>query len=555
MKSLNGQRRRRLSRRSLLKGVGGGLIAAPFYDLLAGRTAAAHDGNAHRVIFFYFPDGVAGPSQAGDPSMWHAWGSELDFQLGHLLEPMAAYRDRSVFLNGLSMGATDSGSHPGGAKKLLTAADHAGGESIDQLLARTVGSSMPWRHLYLGAMANQNNASGDKHISYPTGGQSIPPEDDPRMAFELLFGTPLADSQERDVDPQRRLSVIDAVLSDMKSLKGRLGTVEGAKLDLHLEALREVEQRLGGGPVDDPTDPKDRPQPVGATCEDPWIDTGSFGDADLYDPARFGDVLRAQIDLMVLAMACGKTKVGTIQCSQHTSELIMSRIPGSEMHDPSYDMRSHQASHYGSSHDPSSREFSDFVAQRRWFVEQYAYLLARLEATPEGDGTMLDHTLCVLCTEVCDGNTHLHDNMPFVVSGGAGGRLTGGRLHDGEEARAAGLVEGPGGGGLGEPGLDADLPRGVWSAAGLATVAPDDLVHVGGIDPGALHRRLRCGNAQLRGGQGRQAATELADGGAARAADVDRVHHSSPRGTSRWSPVARSLMRTVPFFWSSGPTM
>jgi hypothetical protein len=431
MSSIDGRPRRRLSRRSLLKGVGGGLIAAPFYDLLRGRRAHAHDGNAHRVIFFYFPDGVAGPSQAGDPSMWHAWGGETDFTLGHLLEPMAAYRDRSVFLNGLSMGGTDSGSHPGGAKKLLTAHDHAGGESIDQYLARTAGASMPWRHLYLGAMANQNNASGDKHISYPTAGQSLPPEDDPRRAFELLFGTPLSDSSERDVTSDRRLSVIDAVLEDMKSLRGRLGGIESTKLDLHLEALREVEQRLGGGPVDDPTDPKDRPQPVGATCDDPWIDTGSFGDGDLNDPARFGDILKAQIDLMVLAMACGKTKVGTIQCSQHTSELIMSRIPDTEMHDPNYDMRSHQASHYGSSHDWNSREFTDFVAQRRWFVEQYAYLLERLASTPEGDGTMLDHTLCVLCTEVCDGNTHLHDNMPLVVSGGAGGRMGGGRLLDG----------------------------------------------------------------------------------------------------------------------------
>lgn len=428
--ALDGRRRRPVSRRSLLKGLGGGLIAAPFYDVLRGRTARAHDGNAHRVVFFYFPDGVAGASQNGDPSAWHASGSEFDFELGHILEPMAAYRDRSVFLNGLSMGATDSGSHPGGARKLLTAADHAGGESIDQYLARTAGGGMPWRHLYLGAQANQNNASGDKHISYPTAGQSLPPEDNPRRAFELLFGSPLSDSEERDTASDRRLSVIDAVLQDMKGLRGRLGAVERGKLDLHLEALREVEVRLGGGPVDDPTDPKDRPQPTGATCDEPWIDTGGFGDADLYDPAAFGDILTAQIDLMVLAMACGKTKVGTIQASHHTSELIMSRIPGSEMYDPNYDMRSHQASHYGASHDWNHREFTDFVAQRRWFVDRFAYLLQRLEETPEGDGTMLDHTLCVLCTEVSDGNTHLHDNMPFVVAGGAGGRLSGGRLLD-----------------------------------------------------------------------------------------------------------------------------
>ena len=92
-------------------------------------------------------------------------------------------------------------------------------------------------------------------------------------------------------------------------------------------------------------------------------------------------MLRAQIDVMVLAMACGKTKVGTIPCSQHTSELITSRTPGSAMYDPNHDMRSPQASRYGASHNRDSREFSDFVAQRQWFVSQFAYLLERLAAT------------------------------------------------------------------------------------------------------------------------------------------------------------------------------
>ncbi len=424
---LDGRFRKRISRRSLLRGAGGTAIAAPFYSLLNPDTARASDGAARRVIFFYFPDGVPGASQNGDPSLWHCNGGELDFQLGLVQEPLTEFRDQCVFLNGLSMGGTDSGSHPGGAKKLLTAADHAGGESIDQLLARTVGANMPWRHLYLGAMANQNNASGDKHISYPTAGQSIPPEDDPRRAFELLFGGPLPQGPgERDT-AGTRASVIDAVLGEMNSLRTKLGSVEGAKLDMHLDALREVEQRLTGeGDPDIP--PEEQPQPEGASCDDPWIDTGSFGDADLYDPGKFGDVLRAQIDLMVLAMACGKTKVGTIQCSQHTSELIMSRIPGSDMYGPNYDMRSHQASHYGASHNWDSREFSDFVAQRQWFVSGFAYLLERLAATPEGDGTMLDHSLCVLCTEVSDGNTHQHDDMPITLAGGACGRMAGGRL-------------------------------------------------------------------------------------------------------------------------------
>jgi hypothetical protein len=106
----------------------------------------------------------------------------------------------------------------------------------------------------------------------------------------------------------------------------------------------------------------------------------------------------------------------------------MSRFPGTEMYDPSFDMRSHQASHYGASHDFAKREFDAFVKHGRYWVSQLSYLLDQLASRPEGDGTMLDHSLVLLCTEVCDGNTHLHDDMPFVLAGGASGRISTGRL-------------------------------------------------------------------------------------------------------------------------------
>lgn len=434
--------RGRVSRRRLLQTLGGAALAAPFYGLLRPGAARADGNAAKRVIFFYYPDGVPAGSQNGDLTKWHAWGSEHDFSLGECMQPLEAWRDRCVFLNGLSMGGTDAGSHPGGAKKLLTAADHAGGESIDQYLARTVGANNYWRHLYLGVQANHNNASGDKHISYPTAGASIAPEDNPRRAFELLFGSappPPQDSGDDDDDSTEEItpdptevSVIDGVLDEMNALRSRLGTTEGVKLDIHLEALREVEQRIkyvpgsggntggantGGGSTD-------------LDCGAPSIDTGAFSDGQLYDAEKFGDILRAQTDLMVLAMACGLTRVGTLQCSHHTSELVMSRIPGSPMHDPTYDMRSHQASHYGASHDWESREFTAFFQQRQWFASQFAYLLERLGSIPDGDGTMLDSSVVVLTTEVCDGNTHAHDNMPFVVAGGACGRINTGRFLD-----------------------------------------------------------------------------------------------------------------------------
>jgi hypothetical protein len=405
--------------------MGAAALVAPFAQLLRPGRALASGGPAKRVIFFYFPDGVPGPSQAGEPSAWHASGSTNSFSLPDAARPLDAWRDRCVFFRGLSLGPTDAGSHPGGAKKLLTAVDQGQGESIDQALARTAGATSYWRHLYLGAQANANQASGDKHIVYPTAGQSIPPEDDPRQAFARLFGVgsptmPPTSGGASAWDPRR--SVLDGVLEDLGGLRAKLGAAEQSKMDLHLAALRELEARLGGMGT-----------PAGgavAQCEQPAIDTGSLRDDGLYDPAAFGDILRAQIDLAVLATACGLTRVVTIQGSTHTSELIMSRIPGSPMYDPSFDMRSHQASHYGASHNPSSREYTDYVKQRQWWMSQFAYLLQRLDETPDVDGSMLDTSLVVLCSEVCDGNTHLHDDMPFVLAGGACGRLSTGRLLD-----------------------------------------------------------------------------------------------------------------------------
>lgn len=141
----------------------------------SGRALAQAAG-ARRLIVFYFPDGVAARRRTATPTEWHAQGGETSFTLGAQLMPLDRLKQHCVFLNGLSMGQTDAGSHPGGAEKLLTGVDGGNGESIDQYLSRTVGAGSPWRHLYLGAMANQNNASGDKHIVYPSAGQTIPPE-------------------------------------------------------------------------------------------------------------------------------------------------------------------------------------------------------------------------------------------------------------------------------------------------------------------------------------------------------------------------------------------
>ena len=414
-------------RRTFLRALLGGAAAAPFAGALGHRPAlaAGPSGRAKRLIVFYFPDGVAGRSQDGEGSLWEARSEGGGIRLSEQLQPLAGIEDRCVFVNGMSMGRADEGSHPGGAKKLLTNKDGGFGMSVDQFLASTVGGGSPFRHLYLGAMATLNGASGDKFVSYPSAGVTAAPEDDPRRAFGRLFEGGVTVRPGDGPDPEaeaarrRTRSVLDASLADLNALRARLGTLEKSKLDLHLESLREVERRIAG---------VEMPPPAEApSCDDPTL-AYDVPEEQRFEPGMFPAILRAQTDLMVTAMACGLTQVGVLQGSHHTSELIMSRFMGAEMYDPGFDMRSHQASHYGARHDRSNRLFVDFLAQRRWWVSQFRYLLEELEARPEGDGTMLDHSLVLFCTEVSDGNTHSHQDMPFILAGGGGGCVSGGRV-------------------------------------------------------------------------------------------------------------------------------
>jgi hypothetical protein len=205
-------------RRDLLRYGAASVLALPF--LRAERSLRAHvqGTNARRLIVLYHPDGVPGASSNGEPSSWHAYGDATTFTLPPLLAALAPYRNQCAFFRGLSMGATDAGSHPGGAKKLLTGVDGGNGISIDQRLAQSVGSGDPFHSLYLGAMANQNGASGDKHISYVAPGVSASPDDDPVGAFMRVFGTAGTTNGGGGTDAARKLSILDPGLSKGRSI-------------------------------------------------------------------------------------------------------------------------------------------------------------------------------------------------------------------------------------------------------------------------------------------------------------------------------------------------
>ncbi len=406
------------NRRRLLQALGLGALGAAAWPHLPSARAAVSSG-ARRVIFFYFPDGVPGISQGGEPSLWDAQGSGSNMTLSDLHTSLVPFKDQCLFLNGLTMGPTDAGSHPGGAQKLLTAWDHAGGPSIDQALGTALGVSP----LYLGAMATEG-------ISYQAANTApASPENSPLAAFNRLFpgghatpggsaSTPGTSNIPSDPDGA---SVLDAVLGDLTDLSSSWSQSEKTKLDLHLSALRDLERTVKQLPptVAVPSGPP-------PTCADPQL--SDYDASNLNDPANYPRILRAQTDLMVQAMACNLTRVGLLQNSVHTSELNMAAFPDTAMFKANYYLGSHKASHYGATRNEGDELYHAYHQQIRWWVDQYAYLLQALKSRPEGDGTMLDYSLVVICTEISDGNTHSHDNMPFIVAGGGGGAVRSGQV-------------------------------------------------------------------------------------------------------------------------------
>jgi hypothetical protein len=430
-----------LRRRTFLKGAAMTALGTALPMSFSRRANAL--GGASRVIFFYFPDGVPAESQNGDGSAWHAWSSNGTITLPEVLSPLESFKQSCTFFRGLSLGATDTGSHPGGAKKLLTGKDGGNGWSLNHYLGQTIGAQHPHRHVNLGVMSTQKGTDADKFITYVGPGSVALPNDNPVNVFQTLFGGAPSDaplpgggSVTPDVQTARKQSVLDGAIAEIDALKFKLGSVEASKLEFHLEALREVEQRLETV-VPPPVNPIDV-----ANCSDPEISASGVDTNQLQTDMYFPAILRMQIDNLVTAMACNLTKVGTIQCSYHTSDLNMSQFPSTEMSSfaecvngtPQFGLqnchqkRSHEASHYGASH--AGDLYRHFVAQRKWYVSQLAYLLGELAARPEGSGTMLDHTLVLVCSEVSDGNTHSHDNMPFLLCGHGGGAVSTGKVLD-----------------------------------------------------------------------------------------------------------------------------
>jgi hypothetical protein len=380
-----------LNRRRFLATVGASLIAAPLCQMMM-REARADLPRARRLLVFFSPNGTIHHRRRPTVS-----GDAFSFPVGSILEPLAPHKDDLVVLDGLRFFTGDN--HEGGMAAMLTngggASTETRGMSLDQHLASQLGAQDRFSSLEFGVLTDIWGSNIQTRMSYRGPGVLVHPDADPRRAFGRMFGDLTGDDLARERLKARRLSVLDLARDELADLHQRVGVEERRKLEAHLDSIRTVEQNLN----------------TTLGCAVPTAPEQLNKDANDNVPA----ITRAQIDLAIVALACGMTRVASVQLSHTVSPVVFSWAGNSEGH--------HSLSH---SDDRNTHGVQGFVDAERWCAEQFGYLLQRLKESPEpqGDGTMFDHTLVLWAKEMGDSRAHVCDDVPFVL-GGAG--LRGGR--------------------------------------------------------------------------------------------------------------------------------
>ena len=282
--------------------------------------------------------------------------------------------------------------------------DYYLGPTVDQIAAKEIGQGTQLPSLELGmdlleivgqcddgyACVYQNNLSW----SSPT--TPLPYEAHPRKVFERLFGEG-GSAEERTKTLKKKASLLDRVKTDIYRLQRELGSNDRTKVDQYLDSVREVERRIQiaeAGVTENPT--PDYERPVGV-------------------PAAYADHARLMFDLQVLALQADITRVITFQLARETSTRSYNEIGISEPH--------HPLTHHGN--DPE--KIAKMAKINEYHVSLFAYLLEKLKATPDGDGSLLDHSMYMYGSGMGNPNAHDHTNLPIVVGGGGAGKLKGGR--------------------------------------------------------------------------------------------------------------------------------
>ena len=395
-----------LPRRTVLRGLGA-TMALPFLEAMLpalSLRARAIGKPVHRFQTFYVPNGMA-------MEYWRPKGDGTAFELSPILEPLAPYRDQMLVLSGLK--ANWNYIHAGASGSFLTGTARGGRNeveiiadvSMDQLLARHFAreTQVASLELSMDAPANAGACTGilscvyTHTLSWRSPTQPLPMEWNPRAVFERLFGdSGSTDRTARAARLRQHKSILDSVTEKLVSLKRDLGPQDQVKVDEYADAVRDVERRIEKAELQSNLELPTLEQPQGA-------------------PAVFEDHLALMLDLQLLAFQSDLTRVISFMIGKEQSARPYPQIGVPEAHHPL-------------SHHNFVPELVERMSRiNRYHVQLFSQYLAKLKATPDGDGSLLDHMTILYGSGISHSTTHSGDNLPLLVMGGGAGRLKGGR--------------------------------------------------------------------------------------------------------------------------------
>ena len=396
-----------LPRRTFLRGMGAS-VALPLLDAMVPAMtaqAATPAQPVRRLGFVYMPMG-------SDITRWTPPGGETLGELSPSLSSLAPVKEHLTVITNLELKNSYPGTHATSNAGFLSAAkakwtestDYYLGTTIDQVAAQQMGQEtrLPSLELAMDLLSTVGQCDNgyacvyQNNLSWSSPTTPLPSEAHPRIVFERLFGEG-GSPAERRAALQKRASLIDWVKDDIARLEREVGPEDRLKVEQYLDSVREVERRIQKAEAETAHNSlPDLDRPVGV-------------------PAGYADHARLMFDLQVLALQGDVTRVITFQLARETSNRTYPEIGVSDPH--------HPLTHHGGDEEKIAK-----VAKINAFhVSLFAYLIEKLKATPDGDGSLLDHSLYLYGSGMGNPNVHDHVNLPILVAGGGAGRVKGGR--------------------------------------------------------------------------------------------------------------------------------
>jgi Protein of unknown function (DUF1552) len=399
-----------IPRRTMLRGLGA-TLALPLLDAMVPALSALASTAAKPIKRFgvvYVPNGMI-------MANWTPAAEGAAFDFTPTLSPIAGFRDRLIVMSGLNCVPTPGrpgGAHAKASSRFLTDVSPPTSEtwldvgiSMDQILAKELGKQTQLASLELAIESSDTAGACDQGfacaytntICWRSANTPLPTQNNPRAVFERLFGdTGSTDPKAQLARIRRERSVLDSVTEEVARLRRTLGPGDGAKLSEYLEAIRDVERRIQMAEEQNGRELPLVDHPAGI-------------------PPSYEDHVRLMFDLEVLAYQCDLTRVITMMLGREFSGVTYPQIGVPDAH--------HPISH----HQNEAEKVARVAKINAYHVKLFAYLLEKLRATPDGDGSLLDHMIMMYGAGMADSNAHSPYNIPIVLAGGGAGQLKGGR--------------------------------------------------------------------------------------------------------------------------------